>query len=112
MKSNLLFQKIKSHSANLAFIAFIVVLFAACSRETQQISFAFYNVENLFDTIDDPNINDGSHLPDSKIPWNSERYQTKLDNLSKVMSSVDSGNYPTLFGLCEVENLEDRKSVV
>jgi hypothetical protein len=63
-------------------------------------------VENLFDTIDDPHIRDNSHLPDSEIPWNTERYKHKLNNLTKVMSSADSADYPTLFGLCEVENID------
>ncbi len=89
----------------LIMLAF-VILISSCSRKTAQFSFAFYNVENLFDTIDDPHIRDNSHLPDSKIPWNSERYQHKLDNLTKVMTSVDSTGYPTLFGLCEVENID------
>jgi len=88
-------------------IAFIISLFASCARKPiQTISFAFYNVENLFDTIDDPHIRDNSHLPDSKVPWNTERYQHKLDNLAKVISSVDTTGFPTLFGLCEVENAD------
>jgi hypothetical protein len=69
------------------------------------VSLAFYNVENLFDTVDDPSIRDNSHLPDAKVAWNTERYESKLDNLTRVMSHVDTTAYPTLFGLSEVENL-------
>jgi hypothetical protein len=81
--------------------AFIV----SCSNKSaRHFSFAFYNVENLFDTVDDPRIRDNSHLPDSKVPWTTARYMAKLDNLARVMTAVDSGSYPALFGLCEVEN--------
>ena len=91
----------------LLFVIIIAGLFGACSRQAvQPVSFAFYNVENLFDTIDDPSISDERYLPDSKIPWNTERYLHKLDNLTRVMSSIDSSGFPTLFGLCEVENIE------
>ncbi len=91
----------------LAAIIILVVLFGSCSKKsTAPFSFAFYNVENLFDTIDDPRIRDNSHLPDAKVPWNTDRYQTKLENLARVMSSIDSTAFPSLFGLCEVENAD------
>lgn len=91
----------------LAFILISIIVISSCTKKpVNTISFAFYNLENLFDTIDDPTINDNRYLPDSKIPWNTERYQHKLNNLSKVMSSIDSSGFPTLFGVCEVENLD------
>lgn len=96
----------------IVILLFLIVI-ASCSRKpVKTISFAFYNVENLFDTIDDPRINDSSHLPYSRVPWNSERYQRKLDNLTKVMTSVDSASYPTIFGLCEVENIDVLRDLV
>ena len=36
---------------------------------------AFYNVENLFDTLDDPNKKDEEFTPSGEKQWNSERYQ-------------------------------------
>ncbi len=63
---------------------------------------AFYNVENLFDTVDDPaNTGDDEFLPASKKSWTPERYQTKLDHLAKV---VEGMAYPALIGMAEVEN--------
>lgn len=96
----------KTYHFILILLAFIFLL-ASCSKKTSKsFSVAFYNVENLFDTIDDVNINDESYLPDSKVAWTSERYNHKLDNLSKVMKSIDTIGYPALFGLCEVENID------
>ena len=62
----------------------------------------FYNVENLFDTTDDPEINDEEYLPDGDKQWTSERYQDKLKKLSKVLSTMAKG--ADIIGLSEVEN--------
>ena len=61
----------------------------------------FYNVENLFDTIDIDGKADEEFTPESKKKWNTERYFKKLNDLAKV---VDGMNYPAIMGLCEVEN--------
>jgi predicted extracellular nuclease len=66
---------------------------------------AFYNLENLFDTVDGPN-DDAEFLPSSANQWNTERYQSKLKNMSKVIDSIA----PDILGVVEVENafvLED-----
>ncbi len=97
---------------SIVLIAFVISLAACSKKTTTPITFAFYNVENLFDTIDDPNIWDEKYLPNSKIAWNTERYYHKLDNLSKVMSSIDTAGFPALFGLCEVENIDVLKDLV
>lgn len=64
----------------------------------------FYNVENLFDTIDDKYTIDEQFLPSSEKQWTSDRYLTKLDQLGKVIASMKSGGYPVFMGLAEIEN--------
>ena len=67
----------------------------------------FYNVENLFDTIDDPKTLDDSFHPGGKYSWNTERYSTKLDHIARVIGKFGlngSGNGADIIGLCEVEN--------
>ena len=69
-----------------------------------------YNVENLFDTLDDPGMPDEEFLPESEKQWTNERYQKKLDDLAKVISEVNPLEAPEIVGLIEVENrlvLED-----
>ncbi len=89
----------------LVFIALLIYLISSCKKdEMKPFSVAFYNVENLFDTIDNPQTRDNDHLPTSKIPWNTKRYEHKLNNLSKVMSAINGQGFPTVFGLAEVEN--------
>jgi predicted extracellular nuclease len=63
-----------------------------------------YNVENLFDTIDDPNKFDNEFLPDSASNWNSDKYWKKINDLSMVISSVNKYELPELVGLVEIEN--------
>ena len=76
----------------------------------QEYTVLSYNVENLFDTFDDPKVPDEEFLPDSEKKWTHERYQKKLDDLAKVISEVNPLETPEIIGLVEVENqsvLED-----
>lgn len=82
-------------------------------KDYKVVSIAFYNVENLFDTLDDPQIFDEDFTPSGKNRWTPELYQKKLENLSQVISRIGrehTGAPPVLIGLSEVENrqvLED-----
>ena len=76
----------------------------------QDFTVGFYNVENLFDTINHPDKKDDEFTPGSEKDWNSERYQTKLDHLAKVISSFEGGA-PEVLGVCEVENRKVLKAL-
>jgi hypothetical protein len=93
-------------------IAFFFVLFAISTTNAQTKKFtihtvAFYNFENLFDTINGTN-NDEEWLPDGTQNWTSNKYKQKLHNLARVISEIGStdnpNNSPTLIGGCEIEN--------
>lgn len=86
-------------------IFLLVFIGTSCTNtELKPFSAAFYNVENLFDTIDNPMTRDNDYLPTSKVSWNTKRYDLKLEHISRVMSSMEPGGFPTIFGLAEVEN--------
>lgn len=68
------------------------------------IEVVFYNVENLFDTIEDPEIWDDEFLPDSAKKWTQERYDKKLVDLAKVLTEISEDGLPEVIGVCEVEN--------
>jgi predicted extracellular nuclease len=83
------------------------------NKEYKIHTVAFYNLENLFDTIDDISTKD-EYSPILKLKSNkSEAYWNKIDNMARVISSIGkeiTGQSPTLIGLCEIENdsvLED-----
>jgi len=88
------------------FVLLFCSLFTTISAPllAQKLTVAHYNVENLFDTINDPAINDEEFLPDTEKKWNSERYNKKLEQLAEVIASLNSGKGPDFLGLCEVEN--------
>ena len=67
----------------------------------------FYNLENLYDTVNDPKVADDEFTPVGDKRWTEERYWSKLENLSQVFSAVASsyGNFPVVAGVSEVENI-------
>jgi predicted extracellular nuclease len=72
---------------------------------------AFYNVENLFDTIDDPLTIDEDFTPTGKLQWNAARYTEKLSRISEVIELLP-GELPVFIGLCEIENQSVLKDLV
>ena len=70
----------------------------------RNITVVFYNVENLFDTSNTPGGNDAEFTPEGKNKWTEERYLKKLDDISKVLGSVNKKELPEIIGLCEIEN--------
>lgn len=69
-----------------------------------RITVMFYNTENLFDTVDDPDKDDDEFTPSGSRRWTRNRYWTKIGNLCKVIAAADEDTAPDIIGLCEVEN--------
>lgn len=74
---------------------------------------AFYNLENLFDTINDPlKYDEASPMMELKAN-RSEVYKKKIKNMARVVAEIGSdiaNNAPAIIGVCEIENravLED-----
>ena len=65
-------------------------------------SIVFYNVENLFDTKNDPHTNDDDFTPHGEYKWDEERYNKKLDRISEAINLI--AEKPLLIGLSEIEN--------
>ncbi|MEM6514634.1 MAG: endonuclease/exonuclease/phosphatase family protein [Bacteroidota bacterium] len=95
---------------------FLIVFFSTLCSHSQQNSkekrfrvhtVAFYNLENLFDTIND------TTKFDEKSPimeMNSNRdevYIKKVKNMARVIADIGAdvtGNSPAIIGVCEIEN--------
>ncbi len=75
-------------------------------------SVGFYNLENLFDTIDNEN-NDEEYLPNGANKWGSMKYNSKLKRMSYSISQIGIDQTPlglAILGVSEIENkgvLED-----
>ena len=94
----------------------VIALFVYSCNTAQEIkcdkSFLIvnYNVENLFDTINDPDKYDEAFTPEGKKNWTSKRYNDKLQKLAYVIQQIDEEKMPDVVGLVEIENqtvLED-----
>lgn len=99
---------------NLWLFVSLIWILGSCNSEKRitrhEYTVMSYNVENLFDTIDDPKIPDEEFLPESEKEWTRDRYQKKLADISKVISEINPKELPELIGLAEIENqmvLED-----
>ena len=92
------------------FILFLVAM--SVSMQAQRLerdlySVAFYNVENLFDTIHDVNKDDAEFLPGGRYDWGTRKYTSKLKRLAQVLSELSRTEVPqgpAFIGLAEVEN--------
>ena len=85
---------------------------SASAQTRQNYVIGFYNLENLFDTYDDPVKNDQEYLPDGKNQWTEVKYQKKLHNMATVIAEMAKANnaFHTILGVSEIENrlvLED-----
>jgi predicted extracellular nuclease len=76
----------------------------------------FYNIENLFDTLDAPDINDADFLPTGAYNYDTKIYTQKQHNMARVISELGTELTPdgvAILGVAEVENakvLEDLTS--
>lgn len=96
----------------IAILILIISIGIANAQNKQtyaKVSVAFYNLENLFDTIDGEN-NDEEFLPNGARGWTEERYKQKLHNMAYAISQIASSKGPDVIGVSEIENrgvLED-----
>lgn len=86
-----------------AFCLFFI-FFIGKSQQQDSLIIAFYNVENLFDTLHEYGKEDIEYLPNGLKSWDTEKYQNKLINLSRVINAMNHWQGPDIIGLCEVEN--------
>ncbi len=75
-----------------------------CHAQNDSLVLMAYNVENLFDCLDDSLKNDDEFLPNSIRAWHPGRLNQKMSNLSRAIINSGKGCVPAIVALCEVEN--------
>lgn len=78
-------------------------------KENVVRTIAFYNVENLFDTIDQEDTFDEDYTKDGRNHYTSNDYKMKISGLSEVIAKIGSKRTaigPDLIGLSEIENAQ------
>lgn len=89
---------------NLKYFAIFLLLSCTTLQAQESFRIMFYNVENLFDTEDDPLKSDEDFLPGGSMKWNSWKYREKLKNITRVITAAGGMHSPAIVGLCEIEN--------
>ena len=79
----------------------LMVPLAMQSQEDSTFTAAWWNVENLFDTRDDPNTNDDEFTPQGEYHWTRRKFNAKVQGLAKTLVMMD---LPDVVGMAEVEN--------
>lgn len=76
---------------------------------------AFYNLENLYDTVDDAITLDDEFTHEGGKRWSTKRYKRKLYKLAKTISQIGldtAQDAPVVVGLAELENERVLKDLI
>lgn len=89
----------------------LLTSFCLCATAQKQqyktIVAAFYNLENFYDTVDNPNVDDNEFLPNGPKNYNSKIYLDKVSHLATVLSQIGTDitpDGPAIIGCAEIEN--------
>lgn len=92
-------------------ISMLLLLFCgniyAQGKRYQTFGVAFYNLENLFDTINNNGKYDLEFSPEGKNRWDGKKYKQKLKNMSYAISQMTTKltpQGPAIIGVSEIEN--------
>ena len=67
----------------------------------------FYNLENFYDTVNNPLVDDEEFLPNSERHYNGHIFLDKVGRLSTVMSQLGTDINPDGFALLDVSEVEN-----
>ena len=97
----------------ILFTGLFAALIVACFAQ-KPYKVVFYNFENLFDTLRDPDIHDEEFQPDGLKKWNSAKYNKKIGNLERVLFDIaaEDKDYPAVIGVSEIENRNVMEDVI
>ncbi|MGB3774554.1 MAG: endonuclease/exonuclease/phosphatase family protein, partial [Leeuwenhoekiella sp.] len=102
-------------------LSILIILFgfqtiiAQKKQDFKVITVAFYNLENLFDTVNDPITFDDDRTPDGKDHWTEEKYNDKLKNMAYVINQIGAKvaqTSPAILGVAEIENIKVLEDLV
>ena len=94
----------KNSLSTLLIILLFINSLKIYGQDKEYFLVANWNLENLFDTIDDPGKDDAEFLPTDEKQWDQEKLNKKYFKLAQVINSMDEGKGPDLLGVEEVEH--------
>lgn len=88
----------------LLLIFLLTIVQKNLSAQRGDLRLMFYNLENLFDTIDNPNTHDDEFLVTGEKKWDNYRYWKKIKRTYQVIAAAGEHRPPEILGVCEVES--------
>src|SRR5436190_350440 len=91
----------------LTLMFFNVLAFAQAKDQYKVGLIGFYNCENFYDTINQPDVQDEEFTPYGAKHYTATTYIDKLHNLATVLSQIGTDISPdglSMFGCSEIEN--------
>ena len=99
----------------LFLLSFSIIFYQEKEKHYNIRTISFYNVENLYDTINDETINDEAS-PMMELKSNKSKvYWEKIDNMASVIAQIGAekaNTGPAIIGVSEVENLSVLEDLV
>jgi len=94
---------------NMLFLLLVLLTATSCNAQKRYGLYpvAFYNLENIFDTVHDEGKNDYEFLPSGSYHWDKNKYENKLRNMARALADLGTDKVPTgaaIIGVSEVEN--------
>lgn len=94
---------------SLLFFVLAFPFLLSAQRSFQVGCIGFYNLENLFDTLDAPDIRDEDFTPQGSYRYNTDIYVDKLNKLARVISELGTDVTPDGVAVLGVSEIENRK---
>jgi hypothetical protein len=88
----------------------LLTIYACVHAQTKKYRvcvIAFYNLENFYDTINNPLVNDDDFTPTGIKQYSKDIYTDKVAKLATVISQIGtevSSSGPAIMGVAEIEN--------
>ncbi|MBG9377273.1 endonuclease/exonuclease/phosphatase [Panacibacter sp. DH6] len=95
------------HLVNLLVALFGCTTAFAQKQDYKTAIVAFYNLENFYDTTDNPAVNDNDFTPGGDKNYNTAIYQSKVHHLATVIAQIGTEmnpDGPAILGVAEIEN--------
>ena len=98
----------------------LICTFSFAQKQNYKVTVvAFYNLENFYDTLDDPKIDDEEFLPTGPRNYNGSIYLNKVNKLASVIQRLGTDDEkvpcpdgPAILGVAEVENIHVLQDLV
>lgn len=105
--------KLQNMKRTLASLLFTIAFsfYGQAQQHNYKVSvIAFYNLENFYDTTDNPIVSDDEFTPKGPRNYNTDIYKNKVEKLATVLSQIGTDENPktkdgaAIIGVAEIEN--------